>query len=98
MSEAGPAASGFPQLTVSKNGEVIKTLPLEGEAVLGRGDACAICLDDRAVSRQHAVFRLVAGNLQVERKSEFAPIWVNGQDKAKRLLTELMRKHQDFGY
>lgn len=73
-------------LTIQKNGETIKSHELEGEAVLGRGEGCVIRLEDRAVSRQHAVFRPTQEGVQVERKSEFAPLVVNGVECTQAVI------------
>jgi pSer/pThr/pTyr-binding forkhead associated (FHA) protein len=75
-------------LTISRNGETIKSYPIEGEALLGRSDGCVIRLEDRAISRQHAVFRIVGDGVQVEKKSEFAPMMVNGAECTRALLKE----------
>src|SRR3954470_13535904 len=75
-------------LVITRNGEMIKSIPLEGEAVLGRAEGCVIRLDDRAISRQHAVFRVVDGGVQVEKKSEFAPLVINGADMTKAIVRE----------
>lgn len=73
-------------LTISRDGETIRELPIEGEAVLGRAEECEVRLDDRAVSRKHAVLRLVDNGLQVEKKSEFAPLSVNGSECTSAVL------------
>jgi pSer/pThr/pTyr-binding forkhead associated (FHA) protein len=81
---------GAAVLTILRNGETIRTVPLEGQGdvVLGRSDGCVIRLEDRAISRQHAVFRVVDGGVQVERKSEFAPLMVNGTECTRAILKE----------
>ncbi|MBI2711519.1 MAG: FHA domain-containing protein [Bdellovibrio sp.] len=78
--------SQFPNLTLLKDGAVLKTFSLEGDLVLGRADECAIRIDDRAVSRQHAVFKSVSGSVQVEKRSEFAPLSVNGAEVTQAVL------------
>jgi pSer/pThr/pTyr-binding forkhead associated (FHA) protein/tetratricopeptide (TPR) repeat protein len=81
--------SAAPILTISKDGETIKSVPIEGEAMLGRSEGCVIRLEDRAISRQHAVFRTIAGGgVQVEKKSEFAPLSVNGAECTRANLKE----------
>ena len=77
-----------PVLTILKNGETIKSCALEGESVLGRSEGCVIRLEDRAISRQHAVFRPTADGVQVEKKSEFAPLVVNGKECTKAMIKE----------
>ncbi|MGK5082907.1 FHA domain-containing protein [Bdellovibrionota bacterium FG-1] len=75
-------------LTILKNGETIRTCPIEGEAVLGRADGCVIRLEDRAISREHAVFKVVEGGVQVEKKSEFAPLMINGAECSRAIVKE----------
>ncbi len=75
-------------LTILKNGETVKAQPIEAETVLGRGEGCVIRLEDRAISRQHAVLRPTANGVQIEKKSEFAPISVNGAECTSALLKE----------
>ncbi|HLD98673.1 MAG TPA: FHA domain-containing protein [Bdellovibrionota bacterium] len=77
-----------PILNILRNGEMIRSVPIEGEAILGRSEGCVIRLEDRAISRQHVVFRLTGDGVQVEKKSEFAPLLVNGRDCTKALLKE----------
>ena len=75
-------------LTISKDGETIRSCPIEGEALLGRADGCVIRLEDRAISRQHALFKPVSGGIQVEKKSIFAPLNVNGNECTTAVLKE----------
>ncbi len=79
-----------PVLRILKNGEEVKACPITGEAVLGRAESCVIRLDDRAISRQHAVIRPLGAEqgagIQIERKSEFAPITVNGAECTSAIL------------
>lgn len=77
-----------PILTISKNGQELKTQPVNGEVVLGRAEGCVIRLDDRAVSREHAVFRPAQGGVQVERMSEVAPLSVNGNECTRAIIKE----------
>lgn len=75
-------------LTIMKDGETIKTVKAEGELLLGRSEECSIRLDDRAISRQHALFRWNGEQFQVEKKSEFAPLSVNGAEVSTKVLKE----------
>ncbi len=77
-----------PILTVMREGVTIKTCPIAGELLLGRSEDCQIHLDDRSISRHHAVFRMTGQSIQVEKKSEFAPLNVNGVDCASAILKE----------
>ncbi len=75
-------------LSVTLNGKPVKTQPLAGEVVVGRAEDCVVRLDDRAVSRQHAVFRTVGDAVQVENKSEFGPLVVNGNEATSAVLKD----------
>jgi pSer/pThr/pTyr-binding forkhead associated (FHA) protein/tetratricopeptide (TPR) repeat protein len=77
-----------PILTIQKNGETIKSQALDGECVIGRSEGCVIRLDDRAISRQHVVLRPVSGGVQIEKKSEVAPLSVNGSECTRALVKE----------
>ena len=70
-----------PVVMIQKNGQLLRSLTLEGsEAILGRAEGCVIRLDDRAVSRQHAVLKSTPGGLTIEKKSHLAPLVVNGAE------------------
>jgi pSer/pThr/pTyr-binding forkhead associated (FHA) protein/tetratricopeptide (TPR) repeat protein len=74
-------------LDISRDGQPARQMTLQGEAVVGRAEGCVIRLDDRAISRQHAVFRTNdAGDVQVEKRSDFAPLSVNGSDVTSAVL------------
>jgi len=76
-------------LSVFKDGKEIKNHQFDGEAMIGRSARdCQIFLDDRAISRKHAHLRFVANKLQIEKKSDFAPLNVNGIEKDKTVLLE----------
>lgn len=80
--------SAAPLLTVLKDGETIRTLPVDSEAIVGRGENCVLRLDDRAISREHALFRRVGEAIQVEKRSQFAPLVVNGTECTTAVLKE----------
>ena len=84
------AAAVLPILSFTRKGEEFRSLAVSSDVLVGRGDDCAIRLDDKAVSRNHAVFRKTADGIEIEKKSEFAPILVNGVDCARKPL-----KHGD---
>ncbi len=78
-----------PVVTIHKNGQALRSLTLDsGEAVLGRGEGCVIRLEDRAVSRQHAVLKSGPGGLRIEKKSHLAPLFVNGTECDAATLQE----------
>ncbi len=77
-----------PILNISRDGDLVKSQSLDGEADLGRGEGCVIRLDDRAISRQHAVFRTTPEGVQVQKKSDFASLTVNGVDCTSAIIRE----------
>lgn len=68
------------KLDVFHDGQHISEVPLVGEVWAGRDSECAVCLDDRAVSRKHGVFKVVGNVVQLEKKSSFGEMKVNGRD------------------
>ncbi len=80
--------SALPILNIQKNGREVQSHSLDGEVVLGRSEKCGLRLDDRAISRQHALFRSTPEGVEVQRKSDFAPLLVNGVDCTSALLRE----------
>ena len=44
--------SAAPILMILKDGETVKSVVIESEAMLGRGDDCVIRLEDRAISHR----------------------------------------------
>ncbi|MEK6579318.1 MAG: FHA domain-containing protein, partial [Bdellovibrionota bacterium] len=80
--------SAAPILTVLRNGEMLKAFSIEDEALLGRGEGCVIRLEDRAISRQHAVFRRTADGVQLEKRSEFGPILLNGAECTSAIVKD----------
>lgn len=75
-------------LTIEKDGEKLQEQKVGDQAVLGRADGCDIRLDDRAISRKHAVIRNVDQGYQIEKQSHFAPLLVNGEDCTSAVLKE----------
>ena len=80
--------SAAPLLTILKDGEMVKSMPLEQDAILGRGEDCVIRLEDRAISRQHLIFKRNKEGVSVEKKSQFAPLKVNGAEVEQAQLGE----------
>lgn len=75
-------------LVLMKEGQVLKTIPLESEMLLGRSTDCAICLNDPSISRRHALFIAGKDGLSVRQKSEFSPLFVNGAECSEAVLKE----------
>jgi len=80
--------SALPMLTITREGETIKSHSLEKEISIGRGEGNIIRLEDRAVSRKHAVVRKTEEGVHIERQSDFAPIRLNGVECTRALLKE----------
>ena len=65
-------------LMIRKGAEVIQSVPVGSDLIVGRGERCSVRLDDRAISRQHLILRVSSGQIIAEKKSEFAPLLING--------------------
>lgn len=80
--------SAAPILTILKEGEIFKEVSLEGEVSVGRGEGNVIRLSDRSVSRSHALLRATQNGVQIEKKSHFGAVFVNGAECTHALLKE----------
>jgi pSer/pThr/pTyr-binding forkhead associated (FHA) protein/tetratricopeptide (TPR) repeat protein len=80
--------NALPMLTFTKEGETFKSQTLEKEISIGRGEGNVIRLEDRAVSRKHAVVRKTEEGVHIEKQSDFAPIRLNGVECTRALLKE----------
>ena len=71
-----------------QNGQLLQEVSLQdSELWLGRDDSCKIKLDDRAISRKHALFRSSSkGGLEFEKVSEFGWVKLNGQNSSQSKL------------
>lgn len=77
--------SAAPILKVYQDGEELRSVSLKEEVWIGRDEACVIRLNDRAVSRKHLLLKPLANGVQIERKSKFSPLLVNGVEKEQAL-------------
>ena len=84
MSETSDPA----QLVVSRDGAVLKSFALNDSLLAGRGEGCGVWLNDRAVSREHALFRRTGQAVQVESRSQFGALSVNGQLVTQAILND----------
>jgi pSer/pThr/pTyr-binding forkhead associated (FHA) protein/tetratricopeptide (TPR) repeat protein len=75
------------KLSVSKNNipfedfDLTSELTIAGQGLsflIGRSDECHVCLDDKMVSREHAVLEFNSDTWKIKQLSEFAPLYVNG--------------------
>ncbi|MCC7441628.1 MAG: FHA domain-containing protein [Bdellovibrionales bacterium] len=74
------------KLKIFKDGAQVREDLISDKLDVGRGDDCVIQLDDRAISRRHVSIRPVDGGLEVEKRSEFAPLSVNGAECTRALV------------
>lgn len=72
-------------ITVMKEGQQVAQANVEQELLIGRSDACGLRLSDRAISREHALIRVTPEGIEVQRKSLFAPLWINGQEVTRAI-------------
>lgn len=77
------------KLEIFQNGQLLQEIPLQKEEMwVGRDEACVIRLDDRAISRKHALFRSTAQGIEFEKKSKFGWIKLNGVESTQATLRE----------
>jgi pSer/pThr/pTyr-binding forkhead associated (FHA) protein len=76
------------RLEVFQHGQLLQEVSLQdSELWVGRDDSCKIKLDDRAISRKHALFRSTQkGGLEFEKVSEFGWVKLNGQNSSQSKL------------
>jgi two-component system, NtrC family, response regulator AtoC len=89
------------QLAVFR-GEQVRTfdLPTSGEVIIGRGENCAVCIDDPSVSRQHALLR-VGERLEIEDLSGANGIFIRekarpGAGSETLNMRQLVRRKADL--
>jgi pSer/pThr/pTyr-binding forkhead associated (FHA) protein/tetratricopeptide (TPR) repeat protein len=69
------------KLELFQNGALLREIAVEGEVLwLGRGEECAIRVEDRAISRKHAAFRPIEGGIHFEKRSKFGEARLGGRD------------------
>ena len=78
--------SALPIVTVLKNGEKISEHQIERDISIGREEGNVIRLDDRAISRKHAFLRVVSEGIQIEKKSQFGAMAINGVEQTSALI------------
>jgi pSer/pThr/pTyr-binding forkhead associated (FHA) protein len=70
--------SAAPQLAVLDGTRAGQTIPVVDAVVFGRAEGADIIVDDREMSRRHAVFRANGGALEVEDLGSLNGTWVDG--------------------
>ncbi len=79
--------SGSLRLEVFQNGELLRTIPFDGQELwLGRDEECIVRLDDRAISRKHALIRSTSNGIEFEKKSKFGTTRINGKETEHALI------------
>lgn len=69
------------KLELFQNGALLREIPVEGKVLwLGRGEECAIRLDDRAISRKHAELRISENGIEFLKKSKFGEVRMGGRE------------------
>ncbi len=70
------------KVEVFRHGQLLQELTLgDTELLVGRDDSCKIRLDDRSISRKHALLRKSSkGEFEFEKISEFGWVKLNGQN------------------
>ena len=75
------------KLEVFHQGELMQEVPFTGDPLwLGRDPDCVIRLDDRAISRKHALIRSTGSGIEFEKKSKFGLARMDGRDVDAVLL------------
>jgi len=80
--------SALPLLIITREGETIRSQAVDAEISIGRAEGNVIRLEDRAVSRNHAIIRKTSEGVQIEKQSDFAPIRLNGEECTRALIKE----------
>src|SRR5262245_46453076 len=84
--------SALLKLEILKSGQLLQEVAVsDAEIWVGRDEGCGIRLEDRAISRRHALMRATPAGVEFEKKSKFGWIKVNGSDSTQALL-----KNGDF--
>ncbi len=75
------------KLAVFRNGDLVSEVSFDGKPLwLGRGDECALRIEDRAISRKHALIHQTRDGVEFEKKSKFGEVKVDGRDVSQLLL------------
>lgn len=75
-------------LEIFRDGELIKEQRISDESLLGREEGCVIRLEDRAISRRHAVIRPSKEGLEFFKKSQFGSLKINGRETEGAVLQQ----------
>ncbi len=79
----------IPFLVVLSGQQMGRVIPLEmGEKILGRGRAASIRIDDKGISRRHAVIRREPGKVTLQDLGSTNGSWCNGKPVSCRKLLD----------
>jgi pSer/pThr/pTyr-binding forkhead associated (FHA) protein/tetratricopeptide (TPR) repeat protein len=78
--------SALPILRIRKGDEVVQEVSVKEDLLIGRDRACVIRLEDRAISRKHALLRNTKSGIAVEKQSPFGKLQWNGQECTRAIL------------
>jgi predicted component of type VI protein secretion system len=77
------------KLEIFQNGQLLQEIPLQSDDMwVGRDEACVIRLDDRQISRKHALLRSTDKGVEFEKKSKFGWIKLNGTETTQAMLRD----------
>jgi pSer/pThr/pTyr-binding forkhead associated (FHA) protein len=75
-------------ITVFKEGQLLLEKEMSESFSLGRGKNAQICIEDRAISREHIVFKPEDDGVEFYNKSQFSPIVYNGSEIQNGILKD----------
>ena len=82
----------MPVLRLTRDGVEIKTVDLsdlgKSDIVIGRAENADVRVDDRAVGRSHALLKLGAKGVAIQKTSKFGRLTLNGKDIAEAIIRE----------
>ncbi len=69
------------KLEVFQNGQLLQEVACDGQEIwVGRDEDCGIRLEDRAISRKHALIRMTQNGVEFEKKSKFGQARISGRN------------------
>jgi pSer/pThr/pTyr-binding forkhead associated (FHA) protein len=75
------------KLEVFQDGQLLQEIPFDNSEVwVGRDQGCVIRLEDRAISRRHALLKSTDRGIEFEKKSKFGWVKVNGLETTQTTL------------
>lgn len=82
----------MPVLRLTRDGVEIRSVDLgelgKSDVLIGRSDDADVRIDDRAVGRSHAMLKLGAKGVAIQKLSKFGKLTLNGKDIGEALIRE----------